>query len=46
LARATFSLPMLPLAPAMFSTITGWPSAAGSRIDSWRATRSMPVPGV
>src|SRR5437879_10339936 len=37
---------MLPLAPAMFSTTTGWPSNAGSRADNCRATRSMPVPGV
>jgi hypothetical protein len=46
LARDTRSLPMLPLAPAMFSTTTGWPSSAGRRAESWRATRSMPVPGV
>jgi hypothetical protein len=46
LARATFSLPMLPLAPATFSTTTGWPSTPGSRAESWRAIRSMPVPGV
>jgi len=46
LARATRSLPMLPLAPATFSTITGWPSLAGSLAESWRAIRSMPVPGV
>ena len=46
LARATCWLPILPLAPATFSTTTGWPSLADSRSATKRAMMSGPVPGV
>ena len=46
LARATCWLPMLPLAPATFSTTTGWPSLGDSRSATKRAMMSGPVPGV
>jgi hypothetical protein len=46
LARATCWLPMLPEAPATFSTTTGWPILADSRSATKRAMMSGPVPGV
>ena len=36
---------MLPLAPGLFSTITGWPNAAESFSPSARAARSVDPPG-
>jgi hypothetical protein len=45
-ARTTASVPRLPDAPARFSTTTGRPSRSDSRGPTWRAMRSMPVPGV
>ncbi len=46
LARATTWLPILPEAPGMFSTTTGWPSRALSRSATKRAIMSGPVAGV
>src|SRR5260370_4737038 len=46
LARAPCWLPILPLAPAPFSTTTGWPSVGDSRSATKRAMMSGPVPGV
>ena len=46
LARATCWLPILPRAPATFSTTTGWPSLGDSRSATKRAMMSGPVPGV
>ena len=46
LARATCWLPILPEAPATFSTTTGWPSLGDSRSATKRAMMSGPVPGV
>jgi len=45
-ALATWSAPMLPLAPGLFSTITGWPRRSESFGPTVRAMMSMPVPGV
>ena len=42
---ATASTPMLPLAPALFSITTDWPSAAAMRSPSARATTSLTPPG-
>ena len=44
-ARATCSAAMLPLAPALFSTTMGWPSACESLSPSARAARSVEPPG-
>ena len=44
-ALATASMPMLPLAPALLSTTTLWPSAGTSRSASRRATLSATPPG-
>jgi hypothetical protein len=38
-------MPMLPLAPALFSMTTGWPSAGASLSASARATASLTPPG-
>ena len=46
LARATCWLPILPVAPATFSTTTGWPSLGDSLSATKRAMMSGPVPGV
>ena len=46
LARATCWLPILPEAPATFSTTTGWPSLGDSFSATKRAMMSGPVPGV
>lgn len=39
-ALATASVPMLPAAPLLFSTMKGWPSLAARRSPITRATRS------
>ena len=44
-AFATKSVPMLPLAPALFSTTTAWPHFSESFGAMTRARMSMPVPG-
>ena len=43
-ARATKSAAMLPLAPALFSTSTGWPSARASSGAMVRAIASIDPP--
>ena len=43
-ARATLTAPMVPLAPAMFSTCTGWPSRRDSEGATARATKSTLPP--
>lgn len=43
-ALATASRPMLPLAPALFSITTGWPSTGESLSASRRATTSLTPP--
>ena len=45
-ARAATWVPMLPLAPGLLSTTTGWPQCLVSSAPSARARMSMPVPGV
>ena len=45
-AFATKSVPMLPLAPALFSTTTGWPHLSESFGAMTRARMSIPLPGV
>src|SRR5690348_8282921 len=37
---------MVPPAPGLFSTITGWPSLADSSLDIARAMTSVALPGV
>src|SRR5688572_16116853 len=44
-ARTTSLAPMLPAAPARFSTTTGWPSGACSRSAIRRAKMSVEPPG-
>ena len=44
-ARATYSAPTLPPAPARFSITTDWPSSCCSRGWIWRATMSISPPG-
>ncbi len=44
-ARITSSEPIAPLAPALFSTTTDWPSAAPSATAYWRAKTSVGPPG-
>ena len=44
-ALATASMPMLPLAPALLSTTTLWPSTGARRSASRRATLSATPPG-
>ena len=43
--RATISLPIMPLAPALFSTTTFWPQLSCRRAASNRPTRSVAPPG-
>ncbi len=38
-------VPMFPLAPGLFSTTTGWPSAFASGSETSRAARSVEPPG-
>jgi len=45
-ARATTCVPMLPLAPGLFSTTTGWPHCTSISSPMRRARMSGPVPGV
>src|SRR6476620_3318506 len=45
-ARATDWVPMLPLAPGLFSTTTGWSQRCWISSPSTRARMSGPVPGV
>jgi hypothetical protein len=45
-ARTTSWVPMLPAAPGLLSTKIGRFSCAVSPGATWRAIRSMPVPGV
>jgi len=42
---ATKSVPMLPLAPGLFSTTPGWPHFSASGGPMTGARMSMPVPG-
>src|SRR6185503_6051194 len=44
-ARAAASVPIVPLAPARFSTTTGWPQRSARRGARSRATMSVPPPG-
>ncbi|CFP66817.1 Uncharacterised protein [Bordetella pertussis] len=43
-ARETCSVPMLPPAPALFSTMTGWPSLVPMCWPTSRAIRSVVPP--
>lgn len=45
-ARAATWVPILPLAPGLLSTTTGWPQCRVSSAPSARARISMPVPGL
>ncbi len=45
-ALATDAAPTIPPAPRRFSTITGWPSVAGSFSARMRAIVSVTLPGV
>ncbi|CFW38247.1 Uncharacterised protein [Bordetella pertussis] len=38
-------MPMMPLAPGLFSTTTGWPSSAAMPWPRLRATTSVMLPG-
>src|SRR5476651_839227 len=44
-ALATMSLPIVPPAPALLSTTTGWPSASDSACMAMRPVESVPPPG-
>ncbi len=44
LARATWSAPILPLAPGLLSTTTGWPSTCASGVAIMRACMSGDEP--
>jgi hypothetical protein len=43
--RATYSVAMMVLAPALFSTTTGLPQMSSSLRPSTRASVSLPPPG-
>ena len=43
--RMTYSAPTTPLAPARFSTTTGWPIASRMPSATARAKMSVPPPG-
>jgi hypothetical protein len=45
-ARAAVCVPMLPLAPGLLSTMTGWFQRCRRCSPTSRARMSMPVPGV
>ncbi|MNL33178.1 hypothetical protein D3C87_1550730 [compost metagenome] len=45
LLRATSCVPMMPLAPGLFSTTTGWPRSMAICLPRLRATTSVMLPG-